>query len=58
MDPQKSFFSKAQLRVPVLYDISRYSTDKHFDIVWGCQPLRGPPQKSIFFMAQLRVPVF
>ena len=26
----------AQLRVPVFFDISRYLTDKYFEIVWGC----------------------
>ena len=43
MDPRKSIFSAAQLRVPVFYDISRCLTDKYFDIVWGCHP-PGTPQ--------------
>ena len=29
--------------MPVFYDISRYSTDKYFDIVWGCHPPGDPP---------------
>ena len=41
--PQISIFWTAQLRVPVFYDISRYSTDKYFDIVWGCHPPGDPP---------------
>ena len=32
----------AQARVPVLYDIRRYLTDKYFDIVWE----RHPPEIS------------
>ena len=52
----------AQLRVPVFYDISRYLTDKYFEIVWGCHP-QGPPHEwtpknQIFRTAQLRVPVY
>ena len=60
MDPQKSIFWTAQLRVPVFYDISRDLTDKYFDIVWRCHP-RGPPNapsKINFWMAQARVQVF
>ena len=52
IDPQKSIFSTAQARVPVFYDISRYLTDKYFDIVWERQSLRGPPngpRKNQFF---------
>ena len=45
----------------LFFDISRYSTDKYFDIVWGCHPPGDPPKwtprKSIFWIAQLRVPV-
>ena len=48
MDPPKSIFSTAQLRVPVFYDISRYLTDKYFGVVWGCHqpgdPPNGPPK--------------
>ena len=44
MESQKIIFSMAQARVPLFYDIRRYLTDKYFDIVWGCQSLRGPPQ--------------
>ena len=51
----------AQTSLPVCFDISRYLTDKYFDIVWGCYLPRGPPkrspQKSMFFTAQLGVPV-
>ena len=42
----------AQDKVPVFYDISRYLTDKYFDIVWGCHPLGDPPNgppKNQFF---------
>ena len=42
----------AQARVPVFYDISRYLTDKYFDIVWECHPPRDPPKwnpKNQFF---------
>ena len=45
----------------MFYDISRYLTDKYFDIVWECHAPWGPPnrpQKSIFSTAHLRVPVF
>ena len=61
--PPKSMFWMVQLRVPVCYDISRYLTDKYFDIVWGCHhppgdPPKWTPKKSIFWMAQARVPVF
>ena len=41
--PKKTIFLTAQARVLVLFDISRYLTDKYFEIVWGCHPL-GPPQ--------------
>ena len=44
MDPQKSIFWMAQLRVPVCYDISRDLTDKYLDIVWGCHPPGDPPK--------------
>ena len=43
MEPTKSFFSAAQLRVPVLYDIGRYLTDKYFGVVWGYHLPRDPP---------------
>ena len=51
MDPQKSIFSTAYLRVPVFYDISRYLTNKYFGVVCGGHPPGDPqmdPQKSIF----------
>ena len=60
MGPQKINFLTAQARVLVLFDISRYLTDKYFDIVWGCPPPDIPkidPQKSIFWAAWARVPV-
>ena len=54
--PQKSNFFMAQARVPVLYDIRRYLTDKYFDILyWGYPPVT--PQKSMFSTPQLGVPV-
>ena len=56
MGPQKINFLMAQARVPVLFDISGYLTDKYFDIVWGWHLPGDPfkwtpqmePQKSIF----------
>ena len=43
----------AQARVPVFYDISRYLTDKYFDIVWGYlrknSPTRNKPPEIYFF---------
>ena len=51
----------AQARVVLVFDISRYLTDKYFDIVWGATPW-GPPQmdppKINFEMARAKVPVF
>ena len=42
----------AQARVSVFYDISKYLTDKYFDIVWGCHPPETPqmdlPKNQIF----------
>ena len=43
---KKSIFWTAQARVLVVFDISRYSTDKYFDIVWGCHPLGVPPPRG------------
>ena len=52
----------AQDRVLVVFDISRYLTDKYLDIVGGCHPPgnppNGPPKTSISLMAQHRVPRF
>ena len=53
----------AQHRVQVCYDISRYSTEKYFDIVWGYHPPGTPPNgppKSQFFewLKQGWVPVW
>ena len=42
----------AQGRVLLFFDISRYLTDKYFDIVWECHPPRELPQmdsKNQFF---------
>ena len=48
MDPHKSMFWTAQLRVPLRFDISRRLTNKNFDIVWGCHPPQGPPKNQFF----------
>ena len=42
--PKNQFFERLKLRVPVFYDISRYLTDKYFDIVWNATPPPGTPQ--------------
>ena len=51
--PQKWIVWTAWLKVPVCFDVSRYLTDKYFDIVCGCHPPNGPP-KSIFGITQAR----
>ena len=33
--------------VPVCFDISKYSTDKYFDIVWGATPHGDPPNEPL-----------
>ena len=49
----------AQARVPVFYDISRYLTDKYFDIIWGATPFppgtppNGPPKINFFELFNL-----
>ena len=46
--------------MPVSFDISRYLTDKYFDIVWGCRSPRDPqmdPPKNQIFEWFNRVPV-
>ena len=52
----------AQLRVPVCYDISRYLTDKYFDIVWALwfggattlgTPQMNPPKNQFFLRLNL-----
>ena len=51
MGPQKINFLMAQARVLLFLDISRYLTDKYFDVVWGCHaPGDTPngPQKNNF----------
>ena len=45
----------------MFYDISRYLTDKYFDIVWGCHLLGDPPidpPNINFFNGSAIVPVF
>ena len=37
-------FFMTQLRVPVCFDISRYLTDKYFDIAWGCHTPGDSPK--------------
>ena len=51
--PKNQMFERLKLaRVLVVFDISRYLTDKYFDIVWGCHlpgnPPKWTPQKLIF----------
>ena len=45
MGPQKINFFTAQARVLVCFDISRYLTDKYFDIVNLGVPPPGDPSK-------------
>ena len=62
MDPPKLIFRLAQTKVPVIFEINRYLTDKHFGIVWGCQPSalsqNGPPKKQLFERPNLRCHCF
>ena len=61
MDPPKINFLNSSTWVPVCFDISRFLTNKFFDMVWGCHPPRDPPNrppKINFWTAQARVPVF
>ena len=47
----------AQFKVQVCYDISRYLTDKYFDIVWGAipqGPLKWTPKNQFFERLNLR----
>ena len=45
MGPQKiNFLNGLRARVLVFFAISRYLTDKSFDIVWGCHPPPWNPQ--------------
>ena len=50
--PKKSMFWTAQARVLVCFDITRYLTDKYFDIIWRCHlprdPPNGPPKNQFF----------
>ena len=44
----------------MFFDISRYLTDKYFDIVWGCHPPGTPPNvppKINFLISSTWVPV-
>ena len=51
--PKNQLFERLNLECQlVFYDISRYLTDKYFDIVWGCHPPEDPPNgppKNEFF---------
>ena len=47
--PKKSIFWTAQTRVLVVFDISRYLTDKYFDVVWACHP----PKNQFFELLKL-----
>ena len=63
MGPQKINFLMAQARVLVFFDISRYLTEKYFDIVWGCHPLLGDPptrplKNQLFEWLKLRYQCF
>ena len=54
----------AQARALLFFDISRYLTDKYFDIVWGCNPLppgippNGPPKNQFFEWLKLELYFF
>ena len=56
--PKHQFFEWLKLKCYFFFDISRYLTDKYFDIVWGCHPPPGTPQtdpqKSIFEWLKLK----
>ena len=41
----------------MLFDITRYLTEKYFDIVWGFPPPRGPPNELLTnqFFEQLKL---
>ena len=50
--PKNQFFERLKLGCYFFFDISRYLTDKYFDIVWGYHPPRDPPNgppKNQFF---------
>ena len=43
--PKNQFFERLKLGCYFFFAISRYLTDKYFDIVWGCHSSLGtPPQ--------------
>ena len=42
----------------MFYDISRYLTDKYFDIVWGATPPNGPPKNEFFERLNLECQCF
>ena len=46
MDPPKINSLNGLALGASYFDISRYLTDKYFDIVWGCHPL-GPLQNGL-----------
>ena len=52
----------AQARVLLFFDISRYLTDKYFDIVWGATPPgtppNGPPKNQFFEWLNLDASLF
>ena len=55
------FFERLKLRCYFFFNISRYLTDKYFNVVWGCHPPGDSPNrppKSTFWMAQARVLLF
>ena len=46
MAPQKIDFLNGSSQGATFFDISRYLTDKYFDIVWGCHPSRTPQNRA------------
>ena len=45
--PKHPFFERLKLECYFFFAISRYLTDKYFDIVWGCHPPGYPPNGPI-----------
>ena len=43
LGPKKSIFLTTPARAPAVLNISRYLTDKYFDIVWGYYTPPPPP---------------
>ena len=54
--PKNPFFERLKLEFYFFFDISRYLTDKYFDIGWGCHPPRDHP-KINFLNSSTWVPV-